>query len=73
MKYFNKQSCIICGKPLNDGIMINGRGICINCEKRIINSKTDTDFYDYYERCIRKKIVHYMVKGEDFDCPDYPC
>ncbi|SHI02284.1 sigma factor G inhibitor Gin [Clostridium grantii] len=73
MKYLNKQSCIICGKPLNDGIMINGRGICINCEKRIINSKTGTDFYDYYEKCIRRKIVHYMSKGEDFDCPDYHC
>lgn len=73
MKILNKQRCIICGKPQNDGIMINGRGICSNCEQRIINSKSGTDFYDFYKSCIRKRIVHYMIRGEDFNCKDYHC
>ncbi|MTK13788.1 MAG: sigma factor G inhibitor Gin, partial [Clostridiaceae bacterium] len=43
-----KQSCIICGKPLNNGIMIYGRGICKCCEERLVNLDDTTDFYNYY-------------------------
>ncbi|MCY6484777.1 sigma factor G inhibitor Gin [Clostridium aestuarii] len=67
-----KRKCIICRKPLNDGIMINGRGICKNCEERIINSENGTDFYEYYINCIKKTIVHYMIRGVDYKCQNYP-
>lgn len=67
-----KQCCIICRKPLNDGIIINGRGICKNCESRIINSYRGTDFYDYYKECIKKSVVNPMLKNEEcISCQDY--
>lgn len=67
-----KRKCIICRKPLNDGIMICGRGICKNCEERILNAKLGTDFYEYYINCIKKNIVHYVLKREDCRCQSYP-
>jgi Inhibitor of sigma-G Gin. len=67
-----KRKCIICGKPLNNGIMINGRGICKNCEDRIAHSESGTDFYEYYKSCIRKRIVHYMIRGVEYNCQNYP-
>lgn len=67
-----KQKCIICGKPLNDGIMIKGRGICKNCEERIIRSETGTDFYEYYKSCIKKTIAHYMIRGVNYNWQNYP-
>jgi len=53
----NKQNCIVCRKPLNNGIMINGRGICKCCEERLINVQVGTDFYQYYKKCIRKTMI----------------
>lgn len=67
-----KQRCIICGKPLNNGIMINGRGICKCCEERITRSESGTDFYEYYKGCIRKTIAYHMVRGVDYNCRNYP-
>ncbi|MCY6354792.1 sigma factor G inhibitor Gin [Clostridium sp. ZS2-4] len=67
-----KQKCIICGKPLNDGIMIYGRGICKCCEERITNAEIGTDFYEYYIQCIKKAIAHYMIRGVDYRCQNYP-
>lgn len=66
-----KQCCIICGKPLNGGIIINGKGICISCEKKIINVRMDTDFYMYYKNCIKKSIIYPMIRGEDSKCQNY--
>ena len=66
-----KQSCIVCGKPLNNGIMIYGRGICKCCEERLINLDEDTDFYDYYKECLRKTIVQAVIRGEDIKCQNY--
>jgi hypothetical protein len=66
-----KQSCIICGKPLNDGIIIYSRGICRCCEERMINLEVNTDFYDYYKECLRKTIVHTVVRGEEIKCQSY--
>lgn len=66
-----KQVCIICGKPLNDGIMIYGRGICKCCEKRLINMKINTDFYEYYKECIRKNIAQLVIREEGINWQNY--
>ena len=56
-----KQSCIICGKPLKNGIMIYGRKICKSCEERLVTSEQDNDFYEYYRMCIKKTLVQQML------------
>lgn len=67
-----KQRCIICGKPLKHGIIIKGRGICDLCEKRVITIKRDTDFYNYYKKCIKRRIVEPCItKGVEINCQDY--
>ncbi|NEZ47342.1 protein CsfB [Clostridium niameyense] len=66
-----KQYCIICGKPLNSGIILNGKGICNDCEKRMINTKMNTDFYEFYKDCIRKNLVHTIIKDEEIKCQNY--
>ncbi|ERI95538.1 hypothetical protein HMPREF1982_00168 [Clostridiales bacterium oral taxon 876 str. F0540] len=66
-----KQACIICRKPLNNGIIINGKRICKCCEERLINSDMNTDFYDYYKDCIKKTIVQVTLRGEDTRCLNY--
>ncbi|MCR3761024.1 sigma factor G inhibitor Gin [Clostridium felsineum] len=53
-----KKMCIICRKPLKDGIIINGKGICKNCEKRLVGLECGNDFYEYYKKRIKKRIVH---------------
>lgn len=57
-----KQRCIICRKELSNGIIINGRVICKPCESRVVNSKVDTDFYNYYRDCIKKNLVDLLLK-----------
>jgi hypothetical protein len=66
-----RQTCIICRKPLNGGIMINGKRICKCCEERLINSDMDTDFYNYYKNCIKNTIVQIALKGEESRCQNY--
>lgn len=66
-----KQDCIICRKPLKDGIMISGRGICSSCEKRLVNAEVDTDFYEYYKDCIKKSVTQNVLKGEEITCQNY--
>lgn len=66
-----KQSCIICGKSINNGIMIYGRGICKCCEGRLINLDDTTDFYNYYMERIRKAIVQDIIRGEEINCRSY--
>lgn len=53
-----KKECIICRKPLKDGIIINGKGICKNCEKRLIKLECGNDFYEYYKNRIKIGIIH---------------
>lgn len=67
----SKQNCIVCRKPLNNGIMINGRRICNCCEERLINVQIDTDFYQYYKECIKKTMTEYMLRGVKKSCPNY--
>ena len=66
-----RQECIICRKPLNSGIMVNGKRICKSCEERLINAEIDTDFYEYYKNCIKKTIVQTELRGEDTRCQNY--
>lgn len=66
-----KHDCIICRKPLNNGIIINGRGICKCCEERLLKTDMGTDFYEHYVNCIKKYIVMPMLKGEDSNCRIY--
>ena len=70
-KSMKKLCCILCGKPLNDGIIINGRGICKHCEEKLMNTKVDTDFYKYYMFCIKKNIVQNLLKEEERYCQSY--
>ncbi|AAK78277.1 hypothetical protein BJV85_003729 [Clostridium acetobutylicum] len=53
-----KKTCIICRKPLKDGIIINGKGICKSCEKRLVKLQCGNDFYEYYKKCIKVRIIH---------------
>lgn len=66
-----KQGCIICGKPLKNGIMINGRGICKCCESRLSILEMNTDFYEYYKDCIRKNIAGPLLRLEGCRCQGY--
>ncbi|MCM0647082.1 sigma factor G inhibitor Gin [Clostridium swellfunianum] len=66
-----RHTCIICRKPLNSGIIVNGKRICKSCEERLINAEIGTDFYEYYKNCIKKTIVYTELKGEDSRCQNY--
>lgn len=66
-----KQTCIICGKPLNDGIIIYGRGICANCEQRLINTDMRTDFYEHYKGCIKRNFSQLLLRGEENNWQNY--
>jgi hypothetical protein len=66
-----RQVCIICRKPLNNGIIVNGKRICKSCEERLINAEMDTDFYEYYKNCIKNTIVETELRGEDTRCQNY--
>ncbi|WP_027633520.1 sigma factor G inhibitor Gin [Clostridium hydrogeniformans] len=59
-----KNLCILCRKPLTDGIIVNGRCICSKCEIKIVNLKYyNTDFYNYYKDRIKKHIaIRYLNK-----------
>lgn len=57
-----KTSCIICSKSCRNGIIIKGKLICNECEKKIISSNVNTDFYDYYKNQIKKNISATLVK-----------
>lgn len=65
-----KNICAICSKPLKNGIIINGKVICNNCEQRIIRTQMNTDFYDYYKSKIGKSVMYCMIKRERERCND---
>lgn len=66
-----KVSCVMCRRPLNNGIIIKGIGICKSCEEKMIKEDMITDFYGYYLNCIKKHIIYQMIKGEDTRCQNY--
>lgn len=51
-----KTSCIICSKYCRNGIIIKGKLICSECEKKIVSSNVNTDFYQYYKNQIKKSL-----------------
>lgn len=63
--------CIVCRKPLNNGIIIYGKGICEVCEKRLLVIEAETDFYDFYKKCIKKNLVRVIPEGVRWKCRDY--
>lgn len=65
------RTCIICRKPLNNGIIVYGKGICENCEKRLLTIDEETDFYDFYKNCIKKNLVQLISGGVNDNCRDY--
>lgn len=65
------KTCIVCRKPLNNGIIVYGQGICENCEKRLLVIDRETDFYDFYKNCIRKNLVQLIPRGVNDKCRDY--
>ncbi len=65
------RTCIICRKPLNNGIIVYGKGICETCEKRLLVIDRETDFYDFYKNCIKKNLVQLIPGGVNDNCRDY--
>jgi hypothetical protein len=57
-----KTSCIICSKSCRNGIIIKGKLICSQCEKKILSSNVDTDFYEYYKNQIKKNLSDILVE-----------
>lgn len=66
-----KERCIICGKSINDGIIIYRRRICKCCEQRLINIDCHSDFYKYYISCIKKNLVPVIMREEELKCQNY--
>ena len=66
-----KLTCIICRKPLKNGIIINGKGICKCCEERMLKIDADNDIYNYMVKCIKNNLVIPMIKGVDESCQNY--
>lgn len=69
--FMKKQCCIICGRPLNDGIIINGIRMCNTCERNILNIKMNTDFYIHYKNRIKKSIIYTIIRGVNTGCQNY--
>lgn len=65
------RECIICRKPLDNGIIIYGQRICESCETRLLKIDNGTDFYEFYKNCIRKNLVQFMPRGVNDRCQDY--
>lgn len=66
-----RQECIICRKPLNGGIIVNGKRICKCCEQRLVKMDMNTDFYEYYISCIKRTIAQTALRGEELRCQSY--
>lgn len=65
------KECIICRKPLENGIIIYGQGICKACEERLLSMDNSTDFYEFYKNCIRRNLVQLVPRGVNDECQDY--
>lgn len=49
--------CIVCGRTLKDGIILEGKLICSRCEKRMLIENNYTDVYKLIKNRIKKHIV----------------
>lgn len=70
-EFMNKNSCLMCRKPQDNGIIIYGVNICRECELRLINVDVDTDFYEYYKDKIKKSIVSVILRGDEHNWQNY--
>lgn len=70
MNIINKNKCIVCGKTHENGIIINGKKICRNCEMNLIGCKSNTDFYKYYLNCIKKNVTPHILKN-NYETSEY--
>ena len=52
--------CIVCGRTLKDGIILEGKLICSRCEKRMLIENNYTDIYNLIKNRIKKHIVPNM-------------
>ncbi len=52
--------CIVCGRTLKDGIILEGNLICSRCEKRMLIENNYTDIYKLIKNRIKKHIVPNM-------------
>ncbi|WBW97497.1 sigma factor G inhibitor Gin [Oceanirhabdus sp. W0125-5] len=52
--------CIVCGRTLKDGIILEGKLICSRCEKRMLIENNYTDIYKLIKNRIKKHIVPNM-------------
>ena len=64
-------NCIICRKPLNNGIIINSKGICKSCEERMLNMDVENDLYIYMVKRIKNSLVKPILRGVDGSCQYY--
>ncbi|MGG5463128.1 sigma factor G inhibitor Gin [Clostridium sp. B9] len=51
----SKSICIICGKE-GCGIMIRGKLICTECEKKAISCDINSDFYEFYKNRLKEEV-----------------
>lgn len=47
--------CIVCGKE-GYGIIIRGKLICIECEKKVIECDINSDFYEFYKNKLKEEV-----------------
>lgn len=52
----SKSICIICGKE-GCGIMIRGKLICTECEKKAISCDVNSEFYEFYKNRLKKRFI----------------
>ncbi|EMA6344991.1 sigma factor G inhibitor Gin [Bacillus cytotoxicus] len=52
--------CIICEHKRNEGIYVQNRFICDECEKDMVNTETNDPKYIYYLKQLKKIEVSYF-------------
>lgn len=66
-----KIDCILCRKPLSNGIIILGKGICRECEKKIVESDINSEDYNIIEEKIKNSIVKTILERNDIGWKNY--
>lgn len=67
----DKNNCLMCRKPQNNGIIIYGVKICRECEERLISEEVNTDFYKYFKDRIKKSVVSFILGGDENNWQNY--
>lgn len=50
----NEEKCSVCEQKKEEGIHLTDIYICSNCEREIVNSDVNDEFYKYYLQKLRK-------------------